>query len=279
MRSGRCLSEDSQSNPHLRKRVFASESLAGTRRRCSCNRDTRSGKKKNSLYEKKIGFPKTRRCVCFCGARRRLVSILHAGGERARRGLLPSARTAGCVVVFVIAELRAPSRSRTRCRCHAPRLPVPLARAASSASRVPSAWRPSRPRAAPPPPCTLAHASASASADRLSWATPLRRRLVSRRHVARASPARSADFDLRALDPPMAASDGPRGQRPPERVRRCAESELNQQIIPWRPASLSRPKRAAAATLQAIDRSRDEQDRAIPSQYSAGTTQRTALDG
>ena len=200
-------------------------------------------------------------------------------GWRARRGLLPSARTAGCVVAFVIAELRAPSRSCTRCRCHAPRLPVPLARAASSASRVPSAWRPSRPRAAPPPPCTLAHASASASADRLSWATPLRRRLVSRRHVARASPARSADFDLRALDPPMAASDGPRGQRPPERVRRCAESELNQQIIPSRPASLSRPKRAAAATLQAIDRSLDEQDRAIPSQYSAGTTQRTALDG
>jgi len=55
---------------------------------------------------------------------------------------------------------------------------------------------------------------------------------------------------------------------------------LNQQIIPSRPASLSRPKRAAAATLQAIDRSLDdEQDRAIPSQYSAGTTQRTALDG
>ena len=78
--------------------------------------------------------------------RRRLVSILHAGGERARRGLLPSARTAGCVVVFVIAELRAPSRSRTRCRCHAPRLPVPLARAASSASRVPSACA----RGAPP---------------------------------------------------------------------------------------------------------------------------------
>ena len=46
------------------------------------------------------------------------------------------------------------------------------------------------------------------------------------------------------------------------------------------PASLSRPKRAAAtATLQAIDRSLDEQDRAIPSQYSAGTTQRTALNG
>ena len=42
-----------------------------------------------------------------------LVSILHAGGERARRGLLPSARTAGCVVAFVIAELRAPSRSST----------------------------------------------------------------------------------------------------------------------------------------------------------------------
>jgi len=82
--------------------------------------------------------------------RRRLVSILHPGGERARRGLLPSARTAGCVVVFVIAELRAPSRSCTRCRCHAPRLPVLLARAASSASRVPSAWRPSRPRGPAP---------------------------------------------------------------------------------------------------------------------------------
>ena len=79
--------------------------------------------------------------------RRRLVSILHAGGERAWRGLLPSARTAGCVVAFVIAELRAPSRSRTRCRWfHAPRLPVPLARAASSASRVPSACA----RGAPP---------------------------------------------------------------------------------------------------------------------------------
>ena len=139
------------------------------------------------------------------------------------------------------------------------------------------------PLAAPPPPCTLAHASASASADRLLWTTPLRRRLVSRRHVARASPARSADFDLRALDPPMAASDGPRGQRPPERVRRCAESELNQQIIPSRPASLSRPKRAAAARRcrrsTDDDRSLDEQDRAIPSQYSAGTTQRTALNG
>jgi hypothetical protein len=54
---------------------------------------------------------------------------------------------------------------------------------------------------------------------------------------------------------------------------------LNQQIIPSRPASLSRAKRAAAATLQAIDRSLDEQDLAIPSQYSAGTTQRTALNG
>ena len=80
-----------------------------------------------------------------------LVSILHPGGERARRGLLPSARTAGCVVAFVIAELRAPSRSCTRCRwCHAPPLPVLLARAASSASRVPSAWRPSRPRGPAP---------------------------------------------------------------------------------------------------------------------------------
>ena len=79
-----------------------------------------------------------------------LVSILHPGGERARRGLLPSARTAGCVVAFVIAELRTPSRSCTRCRCHAPRLSVLLARAASSASRMPSAWRPSRPRGPAP---------------------------------------------------------------------------------------------------------------------------------
>ena len=60
-------------------------------------------------------------------------------------------RTAGCVVAFVIAELRAPSRSCTRCRWfHAPPLPLLLARAASSASRVPSAWRPSRPRGPAP---------------------------------------------------------------------------------------------------------------------------------
>ena len=38
MRPGRCLSEDSQSNPHLRKRVFASKSLAGARCRRSCKR-------------------------------------------------------------------------------------------------------------------------------------------------------------------------------------------------------------------------------------------------
>ena len=76
-----------------------------------------------------------------------------------RRRLLPSARTSSCVVAFVVAELlRAPSRSWTRlcryvtmyglwtrCRCHAPRLPAPLAHAASSAPR-PSAWRPPRPR-------------------------------------------------------------------------------------------------------------------------------------
>ena len=104
--------------------------------------------------------------------RRRLVSILHAGGERARRGLLPSARTAGCVVAFVIAELRAPRADR--------------ARAAGGATPHPSQFCSREPPppplvcplrgaplglAAPPPPCTLAHASASASADRLSWAT------------------------------------------------------------------------------------------------------------
>ena len=58
------------------------------------------------------------------------------------------------------------------CRwCHAPRLSVLLARAASSASRVPSARGAPLGLAAPPPPCTLAHASASASADRFLWAT------------------------------------------------------------------------------------------------------------
>ena len=36
--TGRCLSEDSHSNLHLRKRVFASVSLAGARCRRSCKR-------------------------------------------------------------------------------------------------------------------------------------------------------------------------------------------------------------------------------------------------
>ena len=72
--------------------------------------------------------------------RRRLVSILHAGGERAWRELLPSARTAGCVVAFVIAELRAPSRSSTAGGA--------TPHASQSCSREP-----------PPPPlaCTLVH--------------------------------------------------------------------------------------------------------------------------
>ncbi len=135
-------------------------------------------------------------------ARRRLVSILHpgrlcaAGSSRSSTpdALAPQARLdpppgwrAGSAWAPALGShcgLRGRLRHRraarsepiVHCRwCHAPRLSVLLARAASSASRVPSAWRPSRPRAAPPPPCTLAHASASASADRLSWATPLRR--------------------------------------------------------------------------------------------------------
>ena len=128
--------------------------------------------------------------------RRRLVSILHPGrpcaagssrsstpdalapqarldpppGWRARRGLLPSARTAGCVVAFVIAELRAPSRSSTAGGA--------TPHASQSCSREPPPPPLACPPrgaplglAAPPPPCTLAHASASASADRLSWAT------------------------------------------------------------------------------------------------------------
>ena len=118
-------------------------------------------------------------------ARRRLVPILHparpcaAGSSRSASRVESSAWAPAlgshCGLRGRLRHRRA-ARSEPIVHCrwfHAPRLPVPLARAASSASRVPSAWRPSRPRAAPPPPCTLAHASASASADRLSWATPL----------------------------------------------------------------------------------------------------------
>ena len=42
--TGRCLSEDSHSNLHLRKRVFASVSLAGARCRRSCKRYAFRGK-------------------------------------------------------------------------------------------------------------------------------------------------------------------------------------------------------------------------------------------
>ena len=115
--------------------------------------------------------------------RRRLVSILHPGracaagssrsASRVESSAWAPALGSHCGLRGRLRHRRA-ARSEPIVHCrwfHAPRLPVPLARAASSASRVPSAWRPSRPRAAPPPPCTLAHASASASADRLSWAT------------------------------------------------------------------------------------------------------------
>ena len=121
-------------------------------------------------------------------ARRRLVSILHPGRPCAAGSSRSSTRVesglgVGSCPRLALRAAWSPSSSPS-CALRAdrplqvvprPTPPVPLARAASSASRVPSAWRPSRPRAAPPPPCTLAHASASASADRLSWATPLRR--------------------------------------------------------------------------------------------------------
>jgi hypothetical protein len=120
--------------------------------------------------------------------RRRLVSILHPGRACAAGSSRSSTRVesglgVGSCPRLALRAAWSPS-SLPSCALRAdrplqvvprPTPPVPLARAASSASRVPSAWRPSRPRAAPPPPCTLAHASASASADRLSWATPLRR--------------------------------------------------------------------------------------------------------
>ena len=130
--------------------------------------------------------------------RRRLVSILHpgrpcaAGSSRSSTpdALAPQARLdpprgwrAGSAWAPALGShcgLRGRLRHRraarsepiVHCRwCHAPRLSVLLARAASSASRVPSARGAPLGLAAPPPPCTLAHASASASADRLSWAT------------------------------------------------------------------------------------------------------------
>ena len=130
--------------------------------------------------------------------RRRLVPILHpgrpcaAGSSRSSTpdALAPQARLdpprgwrAGSAWAPALGShcgLRGRLRHRraarsepiVHCRwCHAPRLSVLLARAASSASRVPSARGAPLGLAAPPPPCTLAHASASASADRLLWAT------------------------------------------------------------------------------------------------------------
>ena len=122
--------------------------------------------------------------------RRRLVSILHPGRPCAAGSSRSSTRVesglgVGSCPRLALRAAWSPSSSPS-CALRADRAraaggstphasPSRSRVPASSASRVPSAWRPSRPRAAPPPPCTLAHASASASADRLSWATPLRR--------------------------------------------------------------------------------------------------------
>ena len=115
--------------------------------------------------------------------RRRLVSILHPGRPCAAGSSRSASRVESSAWAPALGShcgLRGRLRHRraarsepiVHCRwCHAPRLSVLLARAASSASRVPSARGAPLGLAAPPPPCTLAHASASASADRLSWAT------------------------------------------------------------------------------------------------------------
>ena len=115
--------------------------------------------------------------------RRRLVSILHPGRACAAGSSRSASRVESSAWAPALGShcgLRGRLRHRraarsepiVHCRwCHAPRLSVLLARAASSASRVPSARGAPLGLAAPPPPCTLAHASASASADRLSWAT------------------------------------------------------------------------------------------------------------
>ena len=115
--------------------------------------------------------------------RRRLVSILHPGRPCAAGSSRSASRVESSAWAPALGShcgLRGRLRHRraarsepiVHCRwCHAPRLSVLLARAASSASRVPSARGAPLGLAAPPPPCTLAHASASASADRLLWAT------------------------------------------------------------------------------------------------------------
>ena len=115
--------------------------------------------------------------------RRRLVPILHPGRPCAAGSSRSASRVESSAWAPALGShcgLRGRLRHRraarsepiVHCRwCHAPRLSVLLARAASSASRVPSARGAPLGLAAPPPPCTLAHASASASADRFLWAT------------------------------------------------------------------------------------------------------------
>ena len=120
--------------------------------------------------------------------RRRLVSILHPGrpcaaGSSARLDP-PRGWRAGSAWAPALGShcgLRGRLRHRRAARsepiAHALQVPRPTpSRPARTSrllrlSRALHARRPSRPRTAPPPPCTLAHASASASADRLSWAT------------------------------------------------------------------------------------------------------------
>ena len=135
-----------------------------------------------------------------------LVSILHAGGERARRGLLPSARTAGCVVAFVIAELRAPSRSSTAGGA--------TPHASQSCSREP----PPPPLACPPRAAPLSASRPRPRRARSPTPAPRPRQIGSRGRrrgcsSARTSPPTGLEHGREQAQGPRSCTHG-RGERP-----------------------------------------------------------------
>ena len=165
-------------------------------------------------------------------ARRRLVSGLHPGrlcaagssrsstpdalapqarldpppGWRARRGLLPSARTAGCVVAFVIAELRAPSRSSTAGGA--------TPHASQSCSREP----PPPPLACPPRAAPLSASRPRPRRARLPTPAPRPRPIGSRGRrrgcsSARTSPPTGLEHGREQAQGPRSCTHG-RGERP-----------------------------------------------------------------
>ena len=164
--------------------------------------------------------------------RRRLVPILHPGrpcaagssrsstpdalapqarldpppGWRARRGLLPSARTAGCVVAFVIAELRAPSRSSTAGGA--------TPHASQSCSREP----PPPPLACPPRAAPLSASRPRPRRARSPTPAPRPRQIGSRGRrrgcsSARTSPPTGLEHGREQAQGPRSCTHG-RGERP-----------------------------------------------------------------